>query len=139
MSELIILFVGSNPSNSSTCDVAFHGSTRSSKRLTSWIQAIPGGKFYINVLDKKTNKNRPLKKSEISLNLEDLRQKVRAIRPHKIVGLGKTAQIALKAIGVEFFCMPHPSGRNRQLNDPKFIEQKIKELVEYVSTSSSSS
>lgn len=77
-----VLFVGSNPSNASTTDWAFHGPTQSSKTLTSWCTRIEGGMFiHINVLDKKTENNRPLKTSEITANLEDLESKISGLKP----------------------------------------------------------
>ena len=39
----------------------------------------------------------------------------------------------LSETGYDYFAMPHPSGLNRQLNDPEFIEEKIKRLIEYMS------
>jgi uracil-DNA glycosylase family 4 len=133
----VVLFVGSNPSNASTCDVAFHGSTKSSKVLTEWIKHIPAGNMvmYINVLNKKTENNRPLKKSEVTSNLEQLKSQLSGIRPTRIVALGKTASTALTLLGQSHLQMPHPSGLNRQLNDQEFVEQKMKELAEYCSTS----
>jgi uracil-DNA glycosylase len=112
--------------------VAFHGPTNSSKRLTKWTENVLGAKVHINVLDKKTENNRPLKKSEISLNLEDLKLKLNMIKPHKIVALGKTAQKALNLVGVDFFAMPHPSGKNRKLNDKLYVEKIVEEMLAYV-------
>jgi|GEM_PF-6223844 len=129
----VVLFVGSNPSNASTCDAAFHGSTKSSKILTGWCEGLPGMKMHINVLDKKTEDNRPLKVGEIKSNLEDLKEKIRWIKPDAIVALGKTATKALELIEANFYEMPHPSGRNRLLNDPAYVAEKIKGLIDYVS------
>jgi uracil-DNA glycosylase family 4 len=126
-----VLFVGSNPGQASQVDVAFHGSTKSSKILTSWIQDVNGCRMHINVLNEKTPNNRPLKRSEIKLNLPQLKEQLRCIQPRRVVALGKTAAFALRSIGVEFFEMPHPSGRNRQLNDKEWAAQKIKEMTDY--------
>lgn len=104
----VILFVGSNPANKSTCDVAFHMSTRSSKILTGWCVDLQGMKVHLNVLNQKTENNRPLKRSEIKLNLERLASDIRGISPTKIVALGKTAATALTMLGVEYYEMPHP-------------------------------
>lgn len=130
-----ILFVGSNPSNASETEVAFHEHTKSSKILTEWISHITGMKMMINVQNEKTEGNRPLRKSEIKANLPRLKEDLDLIKPTKIVALGKTATEALKAVGAEFYEMPHPSGLNRQLNDKEFVEGKIKGLIEYCSTS----
>lgn len=134
--DVLVLFVGSNPSNASFCDIAFHGTTRSSKILTGWCKDIQGIKVHLNVLNKKTEKNRPLKKSEIKLNLERLDNDIKALAPSYIVALGKTAATALSMLEVKYFEMPHPSGRNRLLNDPEYVARKVKELKEYCSSSS---
>jgi uracil-DNA glycosylase len=111
--------------------VAFHGSTKSSKILTEWCKDLVGAKMHLNVVNRKTEDNRPLKTSEIKENLDNLRMEVLATQADKIVALGKTAAKALTLLGVEHFEMPHPSGCNRQLNDKAFVERKIKELTEY--------
>jgi hypothetical protein len=126
-----ILFVGSNPSKASTCDSPFHGSTRSAKILAQWTKDIQGNKAYVNVVDQKTEGNRPLKTSEIRANLSKLA--VDVARADKVVALGKTAAKALEMLGAKFCEMPHPSGRNRLLNDPRYVEQKVKSLLEYCS------
>lgn len=131
----VILFVGSNPSNASTCDVAFHGSTASSRILTGWCKDLVGMKVHVNVLDKKTPDNRALTKSEIVMNLEDLKSKLDGINPNYIVALGKTAETALTLLQKQFYAMPHPSGCNRLLNDKEFVDQKLKGLAEFCSTS----
>src|ERR1035437_1765012 len=94
-----ILFVGSNPSNASTCDAAFHGSTKSSQILTTWCKDLVGVKIHINVLNKKTEANRPLKQVEIVSSLDRLAEDIRCIAPTKIVTLGKTASKAVSMLG----------------------------------------
>lgn len=130
-----ILFVGSNPSNTSTCDMAFHGSTRSSQILSVWCKDVTGIKMHINVANKKTENNRSLKGNEIRANLERLSEDLKTISAAKVIALGKTAAKALTLLGVDFYEMPHPSGRNRKLNDPKYVEEKIKGLISYVNGS----
>lgn len=127
----VILFVGSNPANASFCDIAFHTSTRSSKILTGWCMDLQGMKVHLNVLNQKTEDNRPLKKSEIKLNLERLASDIKGTSPDRIVALGKTAASALTMLGVEYYEMPHPSGRNRLLNDPEYVAGKVKGLIEF--------
>lgn len=133
MSNNTILFVGSNPSTSSTEDAAFHSSTMSSKRLMTWLNNIDGIFIYINVLNSPTENNRPLKKSEITLNIDRLRNDILAIKPNKVVALGKTAGVALDMLKIEHYKMPHPSGRNRELNNEEYVKEKVKGLESYVS------
>ncbi len=132
----IILFVGSNPSQTSTVDCAFHSSTKSSRILTSWTKDIVGMKQHINVLNKKTDNNRALNTAEINSSLDRLREEIRCVAPTKIVALGKTATKVLTLLQVSFYEMPHPSPRNRLLNDAVFVEGKIKGLVEYCNPTS---
>jgi uracil-DNA glycosylase family 4 len=132
----VVLFVGSNPSNSSETDVAFHGSTKSSQLLTQWCKNLTMMKMHINVLDKKTEGNRPLKSSEISANLPDLQSKLDMIKPDRVVALGKTAARALTLLHIPHYEMPHPSGCNRKLNDPKYVKEKVKGLEHFCSNPS---
>jgi uracil-DNA glycosylase len=129
---MTILFVGSNPSNASTCDIAFHGSTKSSKILTEWTKDIQGTKMHVNVLNQKTKNNRPLTASEVKVALPRLAIDLAGV--DKIVALGKTAAKALSQLGVSFYEMPHPSPRNRLLNDPAYTTEKVKGLISYCSS-----
>jgi uracil-DNA glycosylase len=89
--------------------------------------------MHINVSNNKTEENRPLKVSEIKESLDPLMAEIVIAEADKIVALGKTAAKALTLLGVDFYEMPHPSGRNRLLNDPKYVEEKIKGLLEFCS------
>lgn len=85
------------------------------------------------MLNKKTHKNRSLTKREILDSISSLKENIDGIRPDKIVALGKTASVALTLLHVDFFEMPHPSGRNRLLNNKDYISKKINELCLYCS------
>lgn len=50
----------------------------------------------------------------------------------KVVALGNFPHACLKKIGVEHFTLPHPSYRNRKLNDPDFEERVLEECRRYV-------
>jgi hypothetical protein len=128
----VVLFVGSNPSNASTCDIAFHWTTKSSKVLTKWCQDIDGCKAHLNVSNKKTEDNRALTKEEMQAGLEGLRSSLAGLQATHVVALGKTAAKALTLLGVTFYEMPHPSGRNRVLNDAQYIDEKVKGLLDFV-------
>lgn len=86
-------------------------------------------------MNQKTEGNRPLKASEIRENASRLAGEIKGINPDRIVALGKTAATALTLLGLAFYEMPHPSGRNRLLNDPAFVEQKIKGLAQFCQAS----
>lgn len=125
----MIVFVGSNPSTASTTDEAFHESARSSKILADWTKDIPGDKRYVNVARRKTDNNKALTTAEMKAELPRLKNDLAGAT--RIVALGKTAMRALSLLGVDFYEMPHPSGRNRLLNDKEYAARKIKELVHY--------
>lgn len=55
-------------------------------------------------------------------------------RGDKIIALGNNAS---KALGdIPHFKLPHPSGRNRQINNKKFIDKKLKECREWLTSNS---
>ena len=127
-----ILFVGSNPSNASASNSAFHGSTRSAQILAQWTKDIDQSsvKTYTNVLDVKTDKNRPLKTDEIKANLARLNKDIESA--DRVVALGKTAAKALGMLGIAFYEMPHPSPRNRANNDKVKLTRMIQSMHEYL-------
>lgn len=142
--DLVVIFIGSNPSQSAHSDRAFCASTSSGKTLREWVWKLEISTKAVetyNLANKPTPKNRPLKVAEIKASLPALENHIEFKHYYykycniKLVGVGKTAQKALTLLGYNFFAMPHPSGLNRQLNDPQFIEGKIKELREYLSPS----
>jgi uracil-DNA glycosylase len=87
---------------------------------------------YENVSIHTTPNNRPLTYKEIKreaffLNLRlDLYKDAGGWR---YVAIGKSAAAALTILSLDFYEMPHPSGLNRQLNDPKFVAEKINGLA----------
>lgn len=134
-----ILFIGSNPSQKSNKTIAFWTDTSSRRTLDKWLLEINDTAmcvYFLNVHDQVTVDNRPLKVSEIKASLNRLKNDIAIeIKPNYIVTLGKTAEKALlmmKLVGVDFYAMPHPSGLNRQLNDQKFVQEKIKGLQNYL-------
>lgn len=127
-----VLFIGSNPSVASGDNSAFNRNTKSFKILQSWVQTINGTFYYLNVSNNKTINNRPLKLSEIQGALNELESSIELIKPDKVIALGKTAAKALTLLRYNFYEMPHPSGRNRLLNDKVYVQEKIKGLLVFV-------
>lgn len=133
-----ILFIGSNPSNASQTTHPFSATTKSGKTLKEWIERldISCRCLYCNVSDIKTVSNRPLTTKEIKNNLEHLKDKINQSGCTHVVAVGRTAEKALTLLRANFYVLPHPSGLNRQLNDPKIIEEKINGLREFLTRSS---
>lgn len=109
--------------------------TKSGRTLKEWITDLDAVFLYANVSSIKTENNRPLTRGEVAFGLPALLKKIQNDNPDKIVALGKTAHEALDMLQIAHLAMPHPSGLNRQLNDPIFKEQKIKELATFVASS----
>lgn len=107
-----VLFVGDKPSKTNTNpDVAFLGA-KCEARLRDWVK-------------------------QLGLNWDDCKFMnrtdtfaTRSIVFHIwysngiVVALGNEASRALR--DADHFKLPHPSGRNRQLNDKKFVAQQLK-------------
>lgn len=138
-----ILFVGSNPSQSSASNIPFYGDTKSLDTINKWIQQLQTDGLtvsvdFINVCDFKTLNNRPLKTSEIKAALPSLRLKLDQYSSTTIITLGKTAEKAMTLLRLTHYAMPHPSGLNRKLNDSNYVAEKInglKELLKSVQVS----
>jgi uracil-DNA glycosylase family 4 len=123
-----ILFLGSNPSNKATSNEAFTVDTASGRTLKSWIQDIEGTIFIDNIVSQKTKNNRPLHQEEIARAQASLLKRIQEINPDRLVALGKSASNVLKNLNLKHFEMPHPSGRNRKLNDKSYVTEKINKL-----------
>lgn len=51
----------------------------------------------------------------------------------KVIALGGAAKKYLLKAGIEeFFILPHPSGRNRLLNDKKFVKKTLEQCQDYI-------
>ena len=50
----------------------------------------------------------------------------------KVLALGRRVSDILGLMGIDHFCLPHPSGLNRQLNNSKVIESKLMECKSYL-------
>lgn len=48
------------------------------------------------------------------------------------IALGNNASQALSKANIKHFKLPHPSGRNRLLNDKDFIDKKLKECASWM-------
>lgn len=51
----------------------------------------------------------------------------------RVVALGQKAATYLTKVGVtDYFLLPHPSARNRLLNDPDFVKMKLDNCKRYI-------
>ena len=106
-----ILLVGDKPSSKNTDPrVAFVG-TPSFKTLQKWLQVIVPEKADIVAINRV---DPGFATHLISCSLEG----------RKIIACGEEAAKALVNFGVvNFFKLPHPSGRNRKLNNKKYVQE----------------
>ena len=126
-----IMLVGSNPSTKALSRIAFSPCTKSGRLVEQWLapfEKLISSRVNMNVYDKPTENNRPLNAEEIKSGCNNLQNAIKIFEPDVIVAFGKTAARALTLLGIEHYEMPHPSGLNRQLNDPRYIEEKLKGL-----------
>ena len=116
-----IIFVGDRPSRDNTdLDVAFVG-TESGERLFKWIE-------YLDIYTYQ------------ALNVYTIDSKVDTkncmyLRKHNgatIVALGNNASNVLKKLEIKHFKLPHPSGRNRKLNDKNYVASELQKCREWL-------
>ena len=110
-----VLFVGQNPAGPS-------GKSQSIRRLESWADAL-GMRHYS--FTNVGHDHRPGGRRDLEF--------LRGCCSHgqRVVALGAVASRALTEIGINHFRMPHPSGLNRQLNDPEHVSDCLRRLSVY--------
>jgi len=116
-----IIFVGDRPSKRNTDPkIAFAG-TASEKRLFDWI--IELDIFTYQAVNAYQLNGRADIDSWIHLRKHMLTP---------IVALGNNAAKALDLLKIPHFKLPHPSGRNRKLNDKNYIAEELKKCKEWL-------
>jgi len=135
----LVIFIGSNPSNSAPFSV--FTDTRSNDRLQSWIKRFRSeGDVLrykmINVSNKATDKNRPLRISEIRKALPELKSRINFFceghQDVKLIALGGAAGRALSMLELPYYHLPHPSPKNRKLNDKKKLNEELKKCRKWI-------
>lgn len=115
----MIIFVGDKPGRKNVDpNVPFVG-TQSYKRLLEWIWEMD-----VNISDVKMyNKD--------DLWLHNLRHYAK-FKGYRVVCLGNTSSELFNENDIPHFKLPHPSGRNRKLNDKKWLKQQLKECKKWL-------
>lgn len=112
-----VVFVGDQPSSKNKDpNIAFVG-TPSFNRIVKWLDVIKlKGVKLVN--SHNENQLKIIKQLEQS--------------GYKIVALGNEASKRLAKQGIDHHRLPHPSPRNRQLNNTKFEMQQLKKCKEWL-------
>lgn len=121
---LRVLVVGMNPSNVLENVKVRKNSTLA--RLNKWMDRWEISNYsFINTTEKRFD--------SISQNdVDPERLKEAAYRYNKVIALGGFASDSLKKAGINHFKMPHPSPRNRQLNDSNYEWEQIYTCGKYL-------
>ena|ERR1700692_1592519 len=114
----MIIFVGDKPSKRTDPNVPFKGAA-CEKRLKAWIAFVVCGKEF-----KIINRISP----EFDIYMEMYGN----TKGDKIIALGNEAAKALMKKGISHFKLPHPSYRNRQLNDTAVIKIHLDRCFRYI-------
>jgi hypothetical protein len=113
-----VLILGSNPSTKG-------GTCPTIRKLKTWLDALD-----LNIVSfcNVANSHGPISLKDVK------REYIHEISQgyDKIITLGATAGYALSLMGIRHYSLPHPSGLNRKLNQPGFIEQELSKCREYL-------
>lgn len=109
-----VLFVGDRPaSDNLNIYVPFVGS-KSYKRLLEWLYEMDVDITRVGMVNSVHARRADLKVSD------------------RVVALGKIAGEYVKEIRPDAFVLPHPSGRNRLINDKKKLAGVLEECRQYI-------
>lgn len=113
-----VIFVGMNPS----AKQPRKGSTRN--KLAEWAEEMRVEHYdFINVIDRP---------GEVHHNMVDKNALTFALKKYRrVIALGNFVSDVLKRSDIEHFKLPHPSPRNRMLNNPEKISQILQECAKY--------
>lgn len=117
-----IAIVGLNPSSKNTDPNTPFAGTMSEKRLQSWIEYLGLKDYFLMNLSNRVESDSRLA-SVSDEELEQARQNLRSFR--HIIALGSKVSQNLRKLNVPHWRLPHPSGRNRLLNDPKYVRMEL--------------
>lgn len=113
----MVIFVGDEPSKlNEDPEVAFVGS-KSYPTLMKWINSF-------NLHDYRV----------VNSHKEELLKHIRLayFRGAVVIALGNKASERLESVQVNHFKLPHPSPRNRLLNDPNYVDSELEKCKNYI-------
>lgn len=112
-----VLFVGDEPSKDNhDPEIAFIG-TKSYKVLLEWWKRLG----QIGIAVENSHNSKSLKAIRYYYGLD-----------YKVVALGNNASKRLSKMNIQHFKLPHPSPRNRKLNDKEYIDSELAKCYLYI-------
>lgn len=114
-----VIFVGMNPSSKQPRK----GSTRN--KLAEWTNEMRVDSYsFMNVIDQP---------GDVHHSMVDYTSLTFTLKRYKrVIALGNFVSDVLKRANIEHFKLPHPSPRNRMLNNPEKISLILSECAKYV-------
>lgn len=128
----MILFVASNPSKlNKNPRIAMVGA-KCEKTFNDWVEYLSPDRNYvvINASNKILEGNNVIRL--IDIDFDNLTEWTKSRNVTKIVALGNVAAKALSYIGVEYYKLPHPSSRNRLLNNKEQVAAVLKNCKQWL-------
>jgi hypothetical protein len=115
----MIFFVGDRPSSRNThSTIAFIG-TPSYKTLSQWVDYLGIARFgMVNSYDHA--------------HRVEICRLANTYEAAQFIALGNNASKVLKELGIKHFKLPHPSPKNRQMNDKQTIVLKLNACKEWL-------
>lgn len=117
-----VLIVGQNPGNNPK---AYHHRNHTIDRLNQWVSEL-GIEHYGFVNAVSHVGECKIKNADFDLI------KACASQHDKVIALGSFASACLGRINISHYKLPHPSPRNRLMNDKVFVKKTLNECKEYV-------
>lgn len=122
----LVYFIADKPTKTNVSQEVPLVGTQSYKTLLEWI-----GEMDIDIsrvrMYNQTDGPFSNTMSRVSLN------KAVVLRQIAVIALGQKAATYLKKAGINnYFVLPHPSGRNRLLNDKHFVINKLMDCKKYI-------
>jgi uracil-DNA glycosylase len=127
-----VLLVGQNPSRYNTDpDIPFIG-TKSIDILCKWLYYLELHPTEYNIINCSNQYDIKFDKGTIEYLAKEIDPTTILVSYDKIIALGNISAKVLTAAGLPYFKLPHPSGRNRKLNDKKWLEKELENAREYI-------
>jgi len=125
MGNNIVYFIGLNPSKKNTdLNTPFVG-TQSFNRLRQWLDSLKVCRYVLMNVSSRVDFKKPTQEE-----LDTLKDDLKDVKV--VIALGVQVKSILDQLNIECFALPHPSGRNRMLNNKGYVRTKLTLCNEYI-------